>query len=321
MNEKYTLEARVNGKNINKISHGGKFFIEAKDGTEYTLRVSNNTSKRVMAIITVDGVNVVDGTEAAGDGSGTGYIIQPYSATEIKGFRESTTHVGAFKFTAKNKSYTKEVVTGTPTNCGVIGCLIVAEKEDIRYKKLLEHIEELKNRPKEKEYISYPVPAVPIWPRPRDYWYEPVWFSSVGDNVSMRVPVSMGVPDYSYNAQVMHRNIGGGGTQSSMGDTLRSYDTGAESYSGAPVTAYYNQVVEQKDAEPEFDLGSTWGQRVFDKVEMVEFDRGNIIDTSVVYYASRDVLEAMGVPVIVKKAVSFPDPFPSQFCKPPKHFQ
>ena len=125
-NNKYELSVLINGKTITRHSHEGKLFIEGHHGSEYTIRVQNNTSRRVLAILSVDGINVVNGTEAKE--ASTGYVIAAYGAINVKGFRESNDHVGTFKFSTKEKSYTNTTATGSMQDCGVIGCMIVEEK-------------------------------------------------------------------------------------------------------------------------------------------------------------------------------------------------
>lgn len=116
----------VNGKPVKKHSHDDKTFIEARSGTEYSIKIKNNYWARQLAVITVDGVNVISG-EPAGSGVGQGYIVSGYGTIDIKGFRKDTDSVGAFKFTKKGNSYCNE--QGLGGNNGVIGVRIYAEKQ------------------------------------------------------------------------------------------------------------------------------------------------------------------------------------------------
>ena len=58
------------------------------------------------------------------------------------------------------------------------------------------------------------------------------------------------------------------------------------------------------------------------KVVEVNFDKGPIVFTYDIYYASRDSLIEMGVPVNNNKnQVSFPEAFKSdKYCTPPKNW-
>jgi hypothetical protein len=68
---------------------------------------------------------------------------------------------------------------------------------------------------------------------------------------------------------------------------------------------------------PTFDMGSTWGQKVESKVVELDFEKGNLLYSTDIYYASRDSLIEMGIPLNVSLAVSFPRSFPKKYAEPP----
>lgn len=116
---------KVNGKSVDQYEHNGCTFIEARDGTEYTITVQNHSYKRKLAIITVDGINVITG-EPQGNDNKNGYVISAYNVVEIKGFRQDLNSVGTFKFCRKDGSYCNE--KGLGGNNGVIGVRVYDEK-------------------------------------------------------------------------------------------------------------------------------------------------------------------------------------------------
>lgn len=124
---KINVTVLVNGRKIKEYQHNGNSFVEAKYGSNYSIRVANNSYHRVMAIISVDGVDVISGKEAT-DAS-PGYVIDGQSSLNIDGFRVDNSTVAKFTFTENDKSYTKEVVTGSSKNCGVIGVRVFSEKQ------------------------------------------------------------------------------------------------------------------------------------------------------------------------------------------------
>ena len=110
----------VNGHSVAKYYKDGKTYIEAKDGSEYEIQIKNNYFNRVLAVASVDGLNVLTGKLASTEDGG--YVINPYNSYKIKGFRYSDEKVGAFKFTSKKNSYAEEKQVSE--NCGIIGVRI-----------------------------------------------------------------------------------------------------------------------------------------------------------------------------------------------------
>ncbi len=112
-----TVDVLVNGRKVKVHTHEGKSFIEAHEGTEYEILVRNDSWSRILAIASVDGLDVLTGKTAALDAAG--YVINGRDQLRIKGFRYDSDTVGAFKFVGKQHSYAAE--KGEARNCGVIG--------------------------------------------------------------------------------------------------------------------------------------------------------------------------------------------------------
>ena len=105
--------------------HNGQRFVVGTPGNEYSIRVRNGSAGRVLAVMSVDGVNVITGDTASARQSG--YVLSPYESTEIAGWRTSLSRTAAFYFTSLPDSYAAR--TGRPDNVGVIGVAIFAEKQ------------------------------------------------------------------------------------------------------------------------------------------------------------------------------------------------
>ena len=56
--------------------HQGRAHIEGKPGNEYQVVVRNRTGEEVLAVVSVDGVNVITGETA--DPSQSGYVLAPH---------------------------------------------------------------------------------------------------------------------------------------------------------------------------------------------------------------------------------------------------
>ena len=115
---------RETGETARVWRHGGKLYVAGQPGARYSLRVANNSGGRVLAVVSVDGVNVVSGETAAY--SQRGYVLDAYQTHDIRGWRKSNTEVAAFNFAPLAGSYAAR--TGRPDDVGVIGVAAFREK-------------------------------------------------------------------------------------------------------------------------------------------------------------------------------------------------
>ncbi len=104
--------------------HRGRHYVAGRPGARYAIRVTNRTGERVLAVMSVDGVNIVTGQTAAWNQSG--YVLQPWASHEITGWRKSPHKVAAFEFAALPDSYA--ALTGRPNDVGVIGVAVFNER-------------------------------------------------------------------------------------------------------------------------------------------------------------------------------------------------
>ena len=104
--------------------HRGRHYVAGRPGARYAIRVTNRTGERVLAVMSVDGVNIVTGQTAAWNQGG--YVLQPWASHEITGWRKSTQEVAAFEFAALSDSYA--ALTGRPNDVGVIGVAVFNER-------------------------------------------------------------------------------------------------------------------------------------------------------------------------------------------------
>ncbi len=112
------------GNALQKFHHRGQVFAMGRMGQRYNLRVTNHSSRRVEAVVTVDGRDVMSGQP--GDFQGQrGYLVPAYGSVLIEGFRTSQSEVAAFRFATPGESYSSRM--GTPENVGVIGAAFFSE--------------------------------------------------------------------------------------------------------------------------------------------------------------------------------------------------
>ncbi len=104
--------------------HEGKAYVAGRPGNEYTVNVRSRQGGDVLAVVSVDGVNVVTGETAAPHQSG--YVLSPHRGLDILGWRKNLAETAAFYFTSLGDSYAAR--TGRPDNVGVIGVAVYRRK-------------------------------------------------------------------------------------------------------------------------------------------------------------------------------------------------
>jgi hypothetical protein len=119
-----TVVDRETGQPLRVWRHNGRAYVAGQPGVRYSLRVTNNTTGRVLVVMSVDGVNVLTG-QTAGHGQ-RGYVFAPYQSYDVSGWRKSDTEVAAFTFAPLPKSYAAR--TGRPADVGVIGVAVFKER-------------------------------------------------------------------------------------------------------------------------------------------------------------------------------------------------
>jgi hypothetical protein len=115
------------GGALETYERGGRFYVMGSHGDRYSIRIKNPTARRVEAVISVDGLDVIDGLDADFKKK-RGYVVPPYGELVVDGFRMSTTEVAAFRFSSVGESYAER--KGKGRNVGVVGVAIFAEKDD-----------------------------------------------------------------------------------------------------------------------------------------------------------------------------------------------
>jgi len=115
---------RASGQTLPMYWHNGRWWVPGKPGARYAVTLANRTGARTLAVVSVDGVNVVSGESAAPDQ--TGYVLSRGQFAQITGWRKDMTRVAAFEFTALEQSYAAR--TGRPDNVGVIGVAVFRER-------------------------------------------------------------------------------------------------------------------------------------------------------------------------------------------------
>jgi hypothetical protein len=104
--------------------HEGRAYVVGRPGNEYQVVVKNRVGEDLLAVVSVDGLNVMNGQPA--NPRQAGYILSPWSRLDVRGWRKSMDEIAAFYFTQLSDSYAGR--TGRPENVGVIGVALFQRK-------------------------------------------------------------------------------------------------------------------------------------------------------------------------------------------------
>jgi hypothetical protein len=118
-----SIQDRTDNRRLQVYWHEGKAWVTGKPGNEYQITVQNR-AEDVMAVMSVDGINIVSGETARPDQ--TGYVLTARRSFDIGGWRKSTSQTAAFYFTQLPDSYAAR--TGRPGDVGVIGVALFRRK-------------------------------------------------------------------------------------------------------------------------------------------------------------------------------------------------
>jgi hypothetical protein len=291
----YSLEVEDEyGGTLPTYSHRGRTYVMGSQGQRYRIRVRNPTARRVEAVISVDGLDAVDG-RTADYRDKRGYLIQPYGEVVIDGFRVSLDDVATFRFSSVPDSYAGR--KGQARHVGVIGVAFFAEKEH------------------EPAYIPIPEPA-PWHGHDHRSRTPRAKAAPPADAPSGQSRADADVPSPPPSAP----SVGGGrATAPSPGPSARSESqtlSREESKCCGDSSSY----------RP--GLGTEFGERRHSPVSNVQFEREHPTRPTAVVelrYNDRDGLAALGIPVV---RPPYPDdtylretasPFPgSPYATPPR---
>lgn len=119
-----TIIDRDSGATLEAHYFHGEYWVAGAPGARYAIDIRNGSGGRLLAVTSVDGINVISGATAGWNQGG--YVFNPDERYQITGWRKSDAEVAAFTFTASPNSYAER--TGRPANVGVIGVAVFRER-------------------------------------------------------------------------------------------------------------------------------------------------------------------------------------------------
>lgn len=113
------------GRFLNGFESSGRDYVIGEAGQRYVIVVQNHAPMRIEVVVSVDGLDVIDGRPASF--GKRGYLVDAHGTLEIDGFRQSEEEVAAFRFGSVRDSYASKK-TGDARNVGVIGVALFHEQ-------------------------------------------------------------------------------------------------------------------------------------------------------------------------------------------------
>lgn len=291
----YTVRVEgEDGRTLRTFHHDGQTFVLGAWGERYVIRIANHTGRRVEAVVSVDGRDVVSGR--IGDYvRERGYLVGAWDEVVIEGFRKSHAEVAAFRFTDPAGSYSSRM--GTPENVGIIGVAFFPEAE---------------------RRIVRPRPVQPYYrqPPPSDDLYD--YDSGYRGRAE---PKTESAP----SATRERRMLGTIGSERGAGPQGASPAKGKSSgyASGASADAYAEGEASDAPESARQNLGTEYGESLDSHVREVAFRRASEhrpAQLVTLRYDDRDGLLARGIrlerhrPIVQHEPLAFPG---RRFAPPP----
>jgi hypothetical protein len=121
----FDLSVLVSGSQTPEYEHGGRVYIEALKGTNFSLRVHNPTCQRIAVALSVDGLDVIDAKHGTAL-EATKWLLSPGETINIPGWQVSGEIARQFFFTETRSSYARWL--GKTRNVGTIEAVFFREK-------------------------------------------------------------------------------------------------------------------------------------------------------------------------------------------------
>ena len=119
------VDILVDGAPQPRYPHDGRWYVEARKGREYAIRLRNPHGVRVAVALSVDGLNTIDARETTA-ADARKWVLGPYGTVTISGWQTSQTEARRFEFTTEARSYGEAL--GKTANLGMISAVFFKER-------------------------------------------------------------------------------------------------------------------------------------------------------------------------------------------------
>jgi hypothetical protein len=124
----FGIEVLVDGRPLEEYDARGRRYVEAFEGAEYELRISNPLPVRVAVALSVDGLNTIDARRTTA-WNASKWVIEPYGTIHISGWQMSSARARRFYFTNERDSYGAKL--GQTANLGTISAVFFRERSRV----------------------------------------------------------------------------------------------------------------------------------------------------------------------------------------------
>jgi hypothetical protein len=148
------VEVLVGGQPSREYHARGTTYVEARQGAEYSLRLSNRSGARIAVALAVDGLNSIDAKTTAAAAAAK-WVLDPWETITIDGWQTSQQSARRFVFTTEPDSYGEWL--GRTDNLGVIEAVVFRERPARR--ELAEEVTRSKAKDEAKRQHAEAAPA------------------------------------------------------------------------------------------------------------------------------------------------------------------
>jgi hypothetical protein len=295
------VQIQQNGVPLPVLFHEAQHWVLAPPSGDYEIVLVNNSPHRRLAVVSVDGLSVLDGKPASRDGNG--YVLFPWQRMVIPGWRRNDQEVARFTFTENEGSYSQAMGHGK-RNTGVIAVAVFDEKVRVPDPIFVPRI------------VEVPViREIPIYRR-RVYPWDFPYLEYPEPHLTFTRCLALG----------SNRESSHGGAACCDDSESQVIDASFSNHlDSAVVNSVHTEGVATKSTRSldpsKVDLGTGYGSRAELRTRDISFERATEAPCLelVFRYGTRERLAALGIPVDQAKSqeIQAPDPFPAGNCPAP----
>ena len=121
----YSIEILVDGRPLQEHHARSATYVEAIEGCDYSIRLRNDTSRRVAVSLSVDGLNVIDAKTTSARRASK-WILDPHQTITLDGWQTGSSTARRFFFTTEDRSYGAWL--GKTSNLGILSAAFFRER-------------------------------------------------------------------------------------------------------------------------------------------------------------------------------------------------